>query len=54
MNVPVEATRKARNGTVRALKDGYRRLAPATAAAPTAVPMRPPIDPPLMVALAHC
>jgi hypothetical protein len=36
---------------VSALKDVYRRLAPATAAAPIAVPMIPPIDPPLIVAL---
>jgi hypothetical protein len=50
-NVPVDATRKTRNGNVRALKEGYRRLAPITAAAPIPVPMIPPIDPPLTVAL---
>jgi hypothetical protein len=51
MNVPDEVTRKARNGSVRARKDAYRRLAPTTAAAPIAVPARPPIIPPLREAL---
>jgi hypothetical protein len=51
INVPVEATRKARNGTVSALNEAYLRLAPTTAAAPIAVPMTPPIDPPFTVAL---
>ena len=50
-NVPVEATKKARNGTVSALKEWYLLLAAMTPAAPTAVPMIPPIDPPLTVAL---
>lgn len=54
MNVPVEATRKARKGTVRARKDGYRLLAATTLAAPSPVPMRPPIEPPLIVALHLC
>lgn len=54
MNVPVEVTRKARIGSVRALKDGYLRDAPTTAPRPTAVPMSPPIVPPLTVALAGC
>lgn len=48
---PVEATRKARKGTVRALKLAYRRLAPATATPATPRPIRPPIVPPLTVAL---
>jgi hypothetical protein len=51
INVPVEATRKARNGTVSARKEWYLRLAAMTAPAPIAVPMTPPIDPPLIVAL---
>jgi hypothetical protein len=51
MNVPEEATRKARKGTVRARKDGKRLLAPMTTPAPMAVPMAPPMDPPLIVAL---
>jgi hypothetical protein len=49
--VPVEATRKARNGTVRARKEWYLLLAAMTLAAPIAVPMAPPKDPPLTVAL---
>ena len=53
-NVPVDATRKARNGTVSARKEAYRLLAAATPTAPTAVPIRPPIDPPLTVALSLC
>jgi hypothetical protein len=52
--VPVDATRNTRNGSVRARKDGYRRLAPMTAAAPLPVPMRPPKRPPLTVALPFC
>lgn len=51
MNVPVEVTRKARKGSVSALKDGYLLLAPMTAAVPIAVPMTPPITPPLTEAL---
>jgi hypothetical protein len=50
-NVPADVTRKARKGRVSALKDGYLLLAPTTAAAPTAVPMRPPTVPPLTEAL---
>lgn len=49
--VPVEATRNALNGTVRARKEAYLLLAAATPTAPIAVPMTPPIDPPLIVAL---
>lgn len=48
---PAEAPRKARNGTVRALKLGYLLLARTTAALPTARPPRPPMVPPLTVAL---
>jgi hypothetical protein len=48
---PAEATRKARNGTVRALKLGNLRLARATAAPPAASPTMPPTVPPLTVAL---
>jgi hypothetical protein len=51
MNVPVDVTRKARKGSVSALKDGYLLLAPMTAAVPIAVPMTPPITPPLTEAL---
>lgn len=51
MNVPVEATRKARKGTVSARKEWYLLLAAMTPAAPIAVPMAPPIEPPLIVAL---
>lgn len=50
-NVPEDVTRKARKGKVSAPKDGYLLLAPTIAAAPIAVPMRPPIVPPLTEAL---
>jgi hypothetical protein len=54
MNVPVDVTRKARKGSVSALKDGYLLLAPMTAAVPSAVPMAPPSTPPLTEALWRC
>jgi hypothetical protein len=53
-NEPEEATRKARKGTVRALKLAYLLLAAATPTVPAATPRRPPIDPPLTVALLSC
>jgi hypothetical protein len=50
-NVPVEMARKARKGTVRERKPGYRLVAARTPTVPAPRPRSPPITPPLTVAL---
>lgn len=52
VKVPVDVIKKARKGSVRLRKAGYRVEAAHTPNAPAAVPTIPPPIPPLRVALA--
>ena len=51
LNVPTDAIRKTRKGSVRPLMAWYFLLAPQRPAVPTARPPRPPMVPPLTVSL---